>query len=114
MTEQEKFEANFPYLPSEVLEPHLTRFYGLLIQFIGREIRFPSKQKWKSWSDMMQGVSYIVGGNRPRELDNSIGIHASLAYSNFRRDFDPYWPGKEFDLEKAKTVYENCKKARNK
>lgn len=95
-------------IPSEILEPQLTKFFGLMIQLIGSEQSFPSQKKWEAWHNMFKGVHYLVMGNRSRK--DCTGVHANLAFGNVLGKIDPCWfLDDQFDEEFAKEVWKTCR-----
>lgn len=105
-------EDSFPYIPSEILEPHLTKFFNYMITVIGNERRFPSRAKWTAWHNMFKGVHYLVIGNRSRDSSNCVGVHANLAYGNFLGKIDPCWACSSsggFDKQRAMEIWKTCR-----
>ena len=102
---------NIPAIPSELLEPQLTKFFGLMIGIIGSEPTFPAKEKWQEWHLMFKGVHYFVIGNRGKEPKDSTGVHASLAFSNALANLDPCWAvgDKKFDESRALEIWKTCR-----
>lgn len=117
-----------PYIPSELLEPHLVRLFGWIVEEISSFEEFPSEEQWRFWSEQLHGVSRLMtvldGGPRP--------IHASLAFTNARCELDAFYPSygharrmtrtlspltaeipwnKDIE-EKARSIWEAARKAR--
>jgi len=98
-----------PTIPSEMLEPHLSRFFGTVVGMIGVEREFPSIEKWREWHNMLKGVHYLVMGTG--------ATHANLAIGNELSRIDPYWPGVSegtrlcggFDESKARDIWRICR-----
>ena len=85
-----------------MIEPHLARFFGLMVALIGSERRFPSRKKWEAWHNMLKGVHYLI--------ISTDATHANIAYSNELAEIDPLWPSKEFDKERARQIWKAARK----
>ena len=98
-----------PTIPSEMLEPHLSKFFGLIVGMIGAEREFPSVEKWREWHNMLKGVHYFVIGTD--------ATHANIAMGNELAKIDPFWSGVRegdrllggFEESKAREVWQICR-----
>jgi hypothetical protein len=86
---------NPTYIPSELIEPVLVKWWSIFITELGFFPQCPPKEWWKNWEQRATGVSILVG--------IMLATHASIAFSNFRRDLndESKWP---IVWETARTV----------
>lgn len=120
-----------PYIPSELLEPHVQRFLGWLVEEISMHDEFPSELQWRCWSEQLHGIDrFITVLNSEAGLNELRPIHTKMAFSNARCEIDAFYPGRVGDLspktlsplecvpfdeekkEKARGIWECCRKAR--
>ena len=96
-------------IPSELLEPHLSKFLGLMVSFIGSESRPPARDQWEKWHNMLKGVHYLAIGNR--SSNSACGVNASLAFTNALKEIDPCWATTSgtFDEKSALRIWKACR-----
>lgn len=94
-------KRDLPELHSEIIEPYLLKFCGVMLELIAIEPRLPTQEKWREWHHMLTGVWFL--------MDISFGIHARLTFGKMRYELSPIGFGDVFDPAKAEKIWQSAK-----
>lgn len=99
------------YVPSEFLEPAITKFLGTIIREIGSYSQCPPTYLWRRWSYMLRGVAYLIDcfSDESSSSLSARPVHAILAYNNVRGEFDPFNPYGVYDPQRAVEIWRRCR-----
>lgn len=66
--------ADLPYVPSELLEPHMVATFGIFTRDLASYADAPPVEFFKEWALRFQGIDYLIRGMH--------SPHAQMAWSN--------------------------------